>query len=267
MFKYSCRRPRRHPFLHRPLLSRAAHVKYPPPPAHYDQPTSNSKPSHTFRISLTLFIIGATISYNYPLYNLAESFFPLPNDDPISIEKYNEKLQSQLNALPIVSELANDSNFTSHRGWNHLDLSATGLPSFHGTLKAPGGIAIPPLAFHNSKTNQDLVIVHLGRRLSGFPFIVHGGISGMVIEEIFKAALQRDHPNLHYNNIHTKSIQLNYKSPVFVNQFVIISSNQSKIDDSHYTLSGEMKSLDGKTLLKATATLSTDSPSKSNWLW
>lgn len=265
-----------HPSVHRVNLLtavRAVHVKYPPPPSHYDttpQQNIHSR-SYTLRICASLFILGALISYNYPLYTIGEKLHPLPSTDS-DLNHYTAHLESTLSAIPLVANLSKDKNYTLSRGWNHLDLTGAGLPTFHGTLRTPGGIAIPPIAFHNTSSSHDLAIVHLGRRLSGFPFIVHGGITGMVTEETFKAAIQRHYPHLHYNDIHTKSLSLNYKSPVFVNQFVILDSSITQIDDNSYSLNGEMKSLDGKVLLKATATLSTESfnnthKSSSYWPW
>lgn len=246
------------------LNKRLYTVKYPPPPSHYDKPTSSK--THTFKFGLLLFIIGSTISYNYSIYELAEKTVPLPsNGIAEDCNKYTMDLENKLQKLPIVSKYRDDPNYIEYRGWNHLNTTPSGLSSFHGSLLTPGGIAIPPISFHCQKTGDDVVIVHVGRRLSGFPFIVHGGILGMIVDEVFKTNLIKEFPNLSFDNVHTKELNLRYKFPTFVNQFIVIRSSIMKNnndDKSTYKVESNVSALSGRLLVSADATLSSDiSPS------
>lgn len=245
----------------KPLANKRLYtVKYPPPPSHYDKPTS--KKSRTFKIGLLFFIIGSSVSYNYSLYELGEKLIPLPDiESAEECNKYNMKLENQLQTLPTVLKYRNDPNYIEYRGWNHLDTTPSGLSSFHGSLLTPGGIAIPPISFHCQETGDDIVIVHVGRRLSGFPFIVHGGILGTIVDEVFKTNLIKEFPNLSFDNIHTKELNLTYKFPTFVNQFIVIKSSIMKNENSDqltYNVISNVSALCGRLLISADATLSSD---------
>lgn len=246
-------------------------IKYPPPPSHYE-----TKPAKKYwkKISFLAFVSGAIITYNYPIYTIVEKSIPLPKDEE-ETTKYNENLESKLNNLPLVNHYRNDKSFIESRGWHHLETATAGLEGFHGTLLTPGGIAIPPLAFH-SENGDDIVFVHVGRRLSGYPFIVHGGILGSIIDETQKANIIKEFPYLTPDTIHTKSLNVKYKFPTFVNQFIVIRSSVNKSDPNSktYTTKADISTIGGTLLMEATSTLSAEDPlsfessqsSSSKWL-
>lgn len=250
-------------------------VKYPPPLSHYER-----KPRR-WRFKLLAFIVGASIAYNYPLYTIGESLISLPDDSDIEAKrKYTLDLESKLESLPLLKHYRENQDYKEYRGWNHLDTTPSGLSEFHGSLLTPGGIAVPPISFHCQKTGDDVVILHVGRRLAGYPFIVHGGILGMIVEEVFKSNLIKEFQNLNFNNVHTKSLQLNYKFPTFVNQFLVIRSSMSKVNTAEnlYNVKSDVSTLDGTLLILAEATLSSDvtpklsendttNPKKTGWFW
>ncbi len=45
-----------------------------------------------------------------------------------------------------------------------------------GSLSQTDGIEIKPIIFTNIKTEEEIMIVHLGGELVGFPFLAHAGI-------------------------------------------------------------------------------------------
>lgn len=248
-------------------------VKYPPPPSHYE-----AKKPKTLRYGLLLFLLGATISYNYPLYEAGEKLIPLPAaEDVEACAKYTAGLESQLQSLELVQKYRADPAYKEYRGWNHLDDTPAGLSGFHGTLLTPGGVAVPPISFHCQETGDDVVVVHVGRRLSGYPFIVHGGILGMIVDEVFKTNLVKEFPSLSFATVHTKSLDLNYSFPTFVNQFIVIRSSLNKVnaDENLYFVHSDVSTLGGTLLIKANATLSSDvaptndsaSPQQHSWFW
>jgi hypothetical protein len=238
-------------------LIRPYSIKFPPPPSHYEKST----PRRFGKLTLLAFLLGASITYTYPLYTLGEKLAPLPDEsDAAANEKYLASLESKLQSLPIVNKYRNDPAYVEQRGWNHLDTTKSGLSSFHGTLTTPGGIAIAPLSFHCAETGDDVVIVHVGRRLSGYPFLVHGGILGAISEEVFKSNVIKEYPNLTYDTLHTKNLNLNYKFPTFVNQFIVIKSSLHTKNalENTYSVSSDLSTLGGTKLIKAQATLVSD---------
>lgn len=234
-------------------------VKYPPPYAHYEPKKS---PKRTFKLGVILFVLGATITYNYPLYTLGETLIKIPDEkDEAGTKQYIDNLESSLQSLPLVAKYRSNPDYVESRGWDNLDNTTLGLSNFHGSLAKPGGIAIPPINFHNDETGDDMVILHVGIRLSGYPFIVHGGILGTVVDEVFKSNIRKEF-NIDINKIHTTSLQLNYSFPTFVNQFIVIRSSVSKINssDNVYNVESDVSTMGNMLLMKASSTLKSDTP-------
>lgn len=83
---------------------------------------------------------------------------------------------------------------------------------------------------------------------------------GMIVDEVFKTNLIREFPNLTFDTVHTKSLELNYSFPTFVNQFLVIrsSSNKNRTADNVYSVKSDVSTMGGMLLITANATLSSD---------
>lgn len=52
-----------------------------------------------------------------------------------------------------------------------------------GSLRGPGKLAIPPIAFARKDETEAVIIVHLGRALCGHDGIIHGGLLATIFDE------------------------------------------------------------------------------------
>lgn len=268
------------------LHSRRYSTKYPPPYAYYEK----RKPRAFRRFLWLSFLAGATLSYTHSIHELAELYSALPSEDnPQAIAEYINNLENELNALPLVKKLKSETltgdkhsdpalrdthpSFTVTRTWDQVDTTPTGLSSFHGAIAHPGGIAIAPINFHNQETGDDITIIHVGKRLSGYPMIVHGGMLGTILDEVFKKNVGREF-NLPIENIHTTKLDIKYRFPCFVNQFVVVRSNAKVDDDGNFIVTGNLQTIDNRLLIKSEAIFkSNTNPSnggpnfKKGWIW
>lgn len=220
------------------------------------------------------FIAGSIISYNYSIFELSEMYQNVPNvEDTAASALYTMNLEKKLQKLPIVEQLKSDPNYTHFRSWDQLKESTAGMSAFQGTISVPGGIALPPFHFHSQETGDDIVILHVGKRLSGYPMIVHGGMLGMLTDEVFKRNVNSEFA-IPVNEIHTTNLKINYVFPCFVNQFIVIKSNAKRNEDGLFEVMGDISTIDGRLLLKGASKFKSDinpvgggPEAKGGWFW
>lgn len=243
-------------------------AKYPPPPAHF-----GTKRKYFGKLVLATFVTGCVISYNYSIFELTEMYLNVPEtDNEAASALYTMNLEDQLQTLPIVQKLKDDPRYTHFRSWDQLKEATAGLSDFQGTLSVPGGIALPPFHFHCQETGDDVVVLHVGKRLSGYPMIVHGGMLGMLVDEVFKRNVNSEFA-IPVNDIHTTNLKIDYKFPCFVNQFIVIKSNAHRGENGLYEVTGDVSTVSGRLLLQGSTKFKSSvkpvggGPEKTGWLW
>ncbi|QPG73600.1 hypothetical protein FOA43_000912 [Brettanomyces nanus] len=235
-------------------------------------------------------MLGALVSYNYSTYELVQKWmYPLPITDQEK-QVYRDKLESKLQNLKTVRKLSKNPNLIQTRSWESFN-TISKLPledtdqsasAIRQSLTAPGGMGISPLIFYDPENHKSYVIVHLGRRLSGYPLIVHGGILGLLVDEIFKKSCGAQLNVLDMNRLHTEKSVLNYKSPTFVDTFVLFETECHDLGNTRYKVTGtllnaenERKLVEAETIVRQSAlppsTMSIPqvelSKNSKRWLW
>lgn len=140
----------------------------------------------------------------------------LPQESP-EVNNYKLGLTQRCENLPVVKQLKK-AGFTEVFPNRHQnDLLVT------NSLSTPGGIAITPKFYYNPVTRETVGIYHLGMKLTGYPFIVHGGILATVMEDLMQEAVKilRSKPGEK-----AKELTLSYKMPTFANQFVTVRTTK-----------------------------------------
>ncbi|GMM37822.1 Fmp10 protein [Saccharomycopsis crataegensis] len=205
------------------------------------------------------FVGGALTAHFVPVLSIVEYYLNsrLPKDgDPESIRNYTDSLEKKLASLKVVKELGNDKDWKQHRDWSYVSESkaaneVNNKSITEGALTIPGGFAIKPLIFENPKTNQTISVIYVGSRLCGYPFIVHGGVLATILDEVFKKSV-----GLNFNSdgeakeFSTKHLELSYRFPTLANNFIVIKTNVGSDSGGIVAVDGNVKSLDGKLLIK-----------------
>ncbi|KAG0148164.1 hypothetical protein CROQUDRAFT_655320 [Cronartium quercuum f. sp. fusiforme G11] len=208
--------------------------------------------------------LGYAACFAFPPQNstlrvLAASFLPVPPQSPSpgSIEgnKLTQQIEHELINLPQVRELNNDPDWRSSRPFHNFPQDKAVHSLTAGALRGPGKLAVPPIVFVNKDDSEAIIFIHLGRSLCGHDGIVHGGLCATILDEALgRIAL----PNLPSKIGVTASLKLNYKSPTFADQFVVLKTRVSPDPSKRPTgrkvwVEGRIENLKGQVLVEAEA--------------
>ncbi|KAH3678700.1 hypothetical protein OGATHE_000250 [Ogataea polymorpha] len=228
----------------------------------YSQTASRRRHSYVPLYAIA-FAAGLGLSYKYSAQEIVDQFIttPLPTT-PQETEKYQQELEKKLKQVPVVAELSKDPKYVATRAWNQLDTVKDGI---HQRLNTPGSIAIAPITFHNQESGESVSVIHLGKKLCGYPFLVHGGIISLVIDETLKKHCMLQNGLTDPAKVHTKNLTLNYKFPTLVDSFVVIKSKVGLVENGEVGVKGVMLAANGKrTLVKASAKFV---PARTKWFF
>lgn len=235
-------------------------------------PKRKRKTLFNWKTSVLFFVAGSYLAYNETLFDLYSEFTDSSTDD----QSTRLKLEYELKNLPIYEKLAypkKGENWVQMKSWENLDrniLDASinikkedeySRPALTNSILAQkGGIAIEPVIFHNVDTDEGVTIIHVGYRLCGYPFLVHGGILATLLNETFKrnASLSNSTNSNIKGDFKVENLSISYKYPSLANQFLIIKTkptDNSQNDPKHLHLTAQICSQNGKTLVKSNALL------------
>lgn len=227
-----------------------------------------------WKVTAAFFTAGATLAYSEYIFEKYAEFTEVNNDPVEAI-----KLEFKLSTLPLYEKLnhpVTGQDWAKLRSWENLDRNIldsttqnvvvrtqkqyeTPLLTTH-TLSAPGGIAVQPVIFHNTVTDETVTFVHMGYKLCGYPFIVHGGILATLLNETFKrnASLSHSTSSVLKTDYKVENISISYRAPSLANQFFVVKTKQERADGTDpdlYYLKSTVESESGKVLVEATAAL------------
>lgn len=240
-------------------------------------PFGASRPGKLYfnwKVASTLFGVGGYLAYSEFIFDKYSEY--------TSVQKDNELLRIQLDfkmrSLPLYQTLIHPSksqDWIKLSSWENLDRNVFdgkesrtkimkqkeyNVPSLTThTLAKPGGVLIKPVIFHNIETDETVTIVHMGYKLCGYPFIVHGGMIATLLNETFKrsASLSSATTSSLKEDFKVESLSINYRHPLFANQFFIVKTKLEKNNEGakEITLKSVVESEKGKPLVESVATL------------
>ncbi|AET41293.1 Fmp10p Ecym_7476 [Eremothecium cymbalariae DBVPG len=168
-------------------------------------------------------------------------FDKLPADDE-KVKNYQAMLLHRANNLPITKQLVENGYIQVYPETTDILLNKT--------LRVPGGISIDPLYFYNPKLKSTVGVYHVGMKLTGYPFLIHGGILATLLSDIMKEAVKFTFSS---NAQMMDNLDVAYKFPTFANQFVIVRTTEIeqhgktvKLKSTILDQSGERTLVNGK---------------------
>lgn len=152
------------------------------------------------------------------------------------VKKYKQELFNRSEQLPVVKQL-------QQAGYMEVfpDRSKQVL-LIDKALSTPGGVAIPPRFFYDPVRRETVGVYHLGMKLTGYPFIVHGGILATVMEDLMRESVKFLKSK---DGEFTKDLSVSYKFPTFANQFVVIRTTKVEEFGKNVKLSVEVTDQSG----------------------
>ncbi|SCU83461.1 LAMI_0C03312g1_1 [Lachancea mirantina] len=172
----------------------------------------------------------------------------VPEDDE-KLMKYKAQLNARLENLSVVKQLKQVGYievFPQTQKKNTL---------ISETLLVPGGITVPPRFFYNPRNKETVGIYHLGMKLTGYPFLVHGGILATVLEDLMRESMMFAKGG---KKEKTNEISISYAFPTFANQFVVVRITNVEESGNLTKLRAEIMDQRGqRTLVRGKGTFST----------
>ncbi|KAI8056507.1 HotDog domain-containing protein [Gilbertella persicaria] len=159
------------------------------------------------------------------------------------IEKDNLEIVKQCRADPDLIE--HDPYFFASESQKERSLTA-------GTLRGAGKIIVTPVMFYNKTYTEATAVVHLGAKICGHDGIVHGGLAATLLDEGLACVALPSLPNKFG---FTANLNINYRKPIFSNQWVVMKSKLDKLEDRKAFVSAFLQSLDGETIFTEATSL------------
>lgn len=157
--------------------------------------------------------------------------------------------------LPAEPPSADDAYYYAIRPFANIPADRLAHNLTGATLRVRDGFAITPLVFSKTakgakmlggRVGDGFAIVHLGRSLSGFEGVVHGGMLATILDE----ALARSAMHALPHNIGvTARLDINYRRPVRTNEFVVIETSIVESAGRKAIVKAELRDIDSHTVL------------------
>lgn len=113
-------------------------------------------------------------------------------------------------------------------------------------------IVTKPVMFYNKTYTQLTTILHLGQNVCGHDGIIHGGLAATVLDEALACVAIPALPNKFG---FTANLNVNYRSPIMSDQWVMVKSQLDKLEERKAFVSASIQSLDGKTIFTEATSL------------
>lgn len=209
-----------------------------------------------FALWASTLAIGAYVGSQLPPFLLlrktAEPTVPNVHVDPIGAQAYCKLVEVELANLSIVRKLEQTPGFIKSRAWEGVRYEDTKQQSAvftAHTLQVPGGISVRPLVFTNKDTAETVSIFHLGHRVTGFPFVIHGGVLATLLDEsLARSAFLRFGEGVMGV---TANLNVNYKAPSLAHQFLVVKTEVLEHTDRKARVKGTVQTAHGKVLVEA----------------
>ncbi|XBW37015.1 hypothetical protein QEN19_002595 [Hanseniaspora menglaensis] len=199
----------------------------------------NKRRFKQFFIFSSFALIGYAISANYSVMDLLTIYASAETSQ--DARDYKLKLQAKLLHLPIAKQLTKTG---------FVEVVGETNQNGYELLNELGGVSIPPKSYFNPQTKKLVDIVHIGMKLQGYPFMLHGGISSDIISQFMIKSLKFDDSIVEGKKYKLRGLKVDYKAPVFVNKFIVLRlTNVERIGSTTAKCTVEVYSENGKNLL------------------
>lgn len=230
--------------------SRCAHARY--ASTNSNTPTFVSRQKNSKWVPLMIFLVsfgvGSWVSQQMSFADLVAywRYDRLPEDSE-KVKDYRAKLTARLEGLSTIKRLADEGFVEVFPVRAHGNSDAKHFTTLlDGPLSQVGAVSIPPKFFYKPSTRECVGIYHLGMKLTGYPFIIHGGILATVMEDLMRESIKIINGN---PGERTQELTVSYKLPTFANQFVVVRTTKIEEFGKKFKLEVKVEDESGDRLL------------------
>ncbi|KAI8332516.1 HotDog domain-containing protein [Choanephora cucurbitarum] len=175
-----------------------------------------------------------------------------PLDNEISTKEQIHLAEIERDNLEIIKKYRADPEFIEYEAYANASASQKAHSLTASTLRGPGMIIVPPVMFYNKTYTEATFVLHLGTNVCGHDGIVHGGLAATVLDEGLACVAIPALPN---NFGFTANLNVNYRKPIFSNQWIVMRSKLDKLEDRKAFVSASLESIDGETIFTEATSL------------
>lgn len=229
----------------------------------FTQSPNVSRPSSrmsffNWKLICTSILAGATLAFSEALF---KQYVRVTEPEGNSILPV--KIQYKIKSHPLYQRLANiDTD-----NWQMIDSVNYPVGHFRTPdslltqfIAKPGGIMMNPKVFFGQDVKQTMSFVHLGYKMCGYPFLVHGGIIATLLNDFSKvgAYLLSSCTGDSNRRFKVKSLNIFYRYPTYANQVLAIktfATESEHIRTPEKWIKSTILSEEGKILVECDAQL------------
>lgn len=152
--------------------------------------------------------------------------------------------------IPRASErevTADEADYLLVRPFTHVPEERLAQQFTAGSLRGPGMFAVTPLLFsktkrgaerHGGREGDTIAFVHVGKNLSGFEGVTHGGLIATMFDEVLARAAFYALP--HMIGV-TAKLEINYRKPVYANRYYVLESHVTDSEGRKAFVTGDLR--------------------------
>ncbi|KAI7882812.1 HotDog domain-containing protein [Mucor mucedo] len=136
-------------------------------------------------------------------------------------------LIEQEESIQLVTELRASNDWEEVIAYEHLSPSARAHSLTATTLRGQDMIVRRPVKFFNKNKTACVMAIYFGANLCGHDGVIHGGLAATVLDEMLAYVTIPSLPN---KSGFTANLNVNYRRPIFSEQWVIVHGELEKLE-------------------------------------
>lgn len=187
------------------------------------------------------FTMGAAMAYLQPVHDLYANYAK----DRIEKQENITHLRYKLSQLKwYQSSILSGDKWKKSSELHPNDPLKFAPSDMMKLLYKEGGVAIPPAVFHNPTEKETVTLIHTGVKTCGYPFIVHGGLISMILNEASHWHMDSTNKRLTVSHM-----ALNYHKPSIASDYLKVRTTEKTSTRKELVLHHEIESASGEVLV------------------
>ncbi|TVY88406.1 Uncharacterized protein LAWI1_G005178 [Lachnellula willkommii] len=214
------------------------------------QHASQPKQKRSLRplIYATLFLLLGLTAGQYTRLIVAPP--PLPEAGSPEDKVMVEFLHKQGERLPIVQSLSTDPAWESYDAYGSIPEESRSARLTSGPLAGARALGAFQRVFYNKESGEVVTVIWFGGAISGWPGVVHGGVTSTVLDEALGRCAVKTFPA---KTGVTANLEIDFLKPVVTNAFYVVRAvpQAEGETDTKRWVNGRLEMLDGRVCAEA----------------
>ena len=161
-----------------------------------------------------------------------------------------EFLKAQGEKLPIVQSLSTDPSWIFYDAYSSIPDDDHSVRLTSGPLAGARALGGFQRVFYNKESGEVVTVIWFGGAISGWPGVVHGGVTSTVLDEALGRCAVKTFPA---KTGVTANLEINFLKPVITNSFYVVRAvpQEEGQTDTKRWVNGRLETTDGAVCAEA----------------